>query len=293
MANIIMSEARTHLNFMIRLYHLQIDAGRLFLHEHPAGATSWKEPAMIQLMSMPGVDHVIGHQCQYGLTTPGNHGSDEPALKPRRWLSNSRPMLARLDEKCPREQHHQPLLGGRAQRAELYPDELTVEILKGMRDHANQDLLRLDEENSIMQVAMLNSGFSNTNSTADLYKPSIDLDIQRLGIVNANSNNSLQLTFTDGTTNTHNVGQHVKETCLDEYTREELQRGLIQKAMIDELEYVCRIVWGVCTPEEVHRVKHDPGNVFVGGALSAPQQGRCSAAQSEGASRCHRAQHPR
>ena len=220
---------------------------------------------MIQLMSMPGVDHVIGHQCHYGLTTPGSHGSDEPALIPTRWLSNSRPMLARLDKTCPREHHHQPLLGGRAQRAELYPDELIVEILKGMRDHADQDLLRLDEENSIMQATMLNSGFSNTNSTADLYKPSIDLDIQRLGIVNAISNNSLQLTFTDGTTKTHNVGQHFKETYLDEYTREELPRDLIQKAMIDEMDYVCSIVWDVCTPEEVHRWKQDPDNVFVGG----------------------------
>ena len=34
-------EGCRHLKFVIELYKQQIEAGRWFLHEHPAGATSW------------------------------------------------------------------------------------------------------------------------------------------------------------------------------------------------------------------------------------------------------------
>ena len=32
-----------HLEFVCRLYQEQIDSGRYFIHEHPEGASSWKE----------------------------------------------------------------------------------------------------------------------------------------------------------------------------------------------------------------------------------------------------------
>ena len=31
-----------HLNWVVSLYQKQIDEGRLFLHEHPISASSWK-----------------------------------------------------------------------------------------------------------------------------------------------------------------------------------------------------------------------------------------------------------
>ena len=37
-----LEEAKEHVRFCIRLYRLQIRAGRGFLHEHPRTATSWK-----------------------------------------------------------------------------------------------------------------------------------------------------------------------------------------------------------------------------------------------------------
>ena len=36
-------EAVQHLKFVVSLYREQIRRGRLFLHEHPAYATSWQE----------------------------------------------------------------------------------------------------------------------------------------------------------------------------------------------------------------------------------------------------------
>eukprot|EP00973_Karenia_brevis_P080860 11217079-Karenia_brevis.AAC.1 len=36
-----LGEAREHIQFVVKLYAKQIEAGRVFLHEHPANATSW------------------------------------------------------------------------------------------------------------------------------------------------------------------------------------------------------------------------------------------------------------
>ena len=47
-------KAVSHLKFTIELYRIQLEAGRLFLHEHPAHATSWNIPEMIELMSDRG-----------------------------------------------------------------------------------------------------------------------------------------------------------------------------------------------------------------------------------------------
>ena len=46
-----MAEARVHLKFVVRLYRRQLAAGRHFLHEHPAGATSWREDYMVKLLA--------------------------------------------------------------------------------------------------------------------------------------------------------------------------------------------------------------------------------------------------
>ena len=46
------TEARVHLDFCAKLYEIQHEAGRLFVHEHPDKATSWVEPSMLKLKEM-------------------------------------------------------------------------------------------------------------------------------------------------------------------------------------------------------------------------------------------------
>ena len=67
-------EAVTHLHFVVGLYKMQLRAGRHFVHEHPAGATSWSDPWIQRLMNDPRVNHVTSDQCEYGLLTPGADG---------------------------------------------------------------------------------------------------------------------------------------------------------------------------------------------------------------------------
>ena len=47
----------------------QLKAGRFFLYEHPWSAWSWKLKPVAELMAMPGVLLVEGHQCAYGQTS--------------------------------------------------------------------------------------------------------------------------------------------------------------------------------------------------------------------------------
>ena len=119
-----LDRARKHLAFVCELYRIQLEAGRYFLHEHPAHATSWKEPCVVQLLAeFPDLYLVSSDLCQFGLTAKGTSG-EEPARKPTRWLTNSACLADRLDKKCDGKHTHATLLGGRAKDAQIYPPKL-------------------------------------------------------------------------------------------------------------------------------------------------------------------------
>ena len=48
-----------HLDFVVGLYRLQLEEGRLFVHEHPQSASSWQVESVEELMRMPGVQRVM------------------------------------------------------------------------------------------------------------------------------------------------------------------------------------------------------------------------------------------
>ena len=58
--------AMVHIRFTMELYKIQHAAGRYFLHEHPAYATSWQEEAMAELMKEQGIETAVCDQCMYG-----------------------------------------------------------------------------------------------------------------------------------------------------------------------------------------------------------------------------------
>ena len=51
---------RHHLHTSIYFYRKQVKAGRIFLHEHPKGASSWKDEEMQKLMAEDGVRRPLG-----------------------------------------------------------------------------------------------------------------------------------------------------------------------------------------------------------------------------------------
>ena len=114
----IIHEGVLHLRFMISVYKLQHDGHRFFRHEHPAGAGSWSDPHMKQLLALDGDETAIADQCEYGLATWGPDGQPVLAKKPTQWASNSPFILRRLSKRCSGTHSHQHLEGGRAKKAE-------------------------------------------------------------------------------------------------------------------------------------------------------------------------------
>merc|ERR1712242_631286 len=53
------AEAMTLLGFALEVYRLQLDAGRHFLHEHPASASSWQVAGIRRLRQEPRVTAVV------------------------------------------------------------------------------------------------------------------------------------------------------------------------------------------------------------------------------------------
>jgi len=127
-------EAVEHIKFVISLYRLQVREGRLFLHEHPAGASSWGLKMVQDLMKEEGVVTSIADQCQYGLMTQAERTSGvTPARKRTRFMTNSIAVAEELSKKCQGGHVHTHLMGGnRASQAARYPQGLCEAICRGL-----------------------------------------------------------------------------------------------------------------------------------------------------------------
>ena len=131
-------KAVRHLEFVCKLYKLQLDAGRLFLHEHPLQADSWGEPCIKGVLKGHGVATISMDQCQFGQCD--EYGA--PVKKPTTWMSNSKHVLEALEKRCkgrggwcPQEDgwaRHRPCYGAVAKAAAVYPFKLCRAILEGL-----------------------------------------------------------------------------------------------------------------------------------------------------------------
>ena len=133
-----LAAAAVHMEFVCKMYKKQLAAGRHFLHEHPAGATSWRLPCIMDVLAQEGVDRVVGDQCQYGQTDSGG----APLKKPTFWMSSSRHVLESLRQRClgrnggcssgGGSQRHGSTTGRAAREAAVYPFRLCKAMLLGL-----------------------------------------------------------------------------------------------------------------------------------------------------------------
>lgn len=117
-------EARVHLEFCMKLYKIQHDHGRYFLHEHLDAARSWDEEAFAKIKQLEGTIAVQADQCRYGLKSHGGWRSG-PAMMPTKFMTNSPCIAVELQQRCPnrvshdRTRHeHVSLMNGRAKVAQ-------------------------------------------------------------------------------------------------------------------------------------------------------------------------------
>ena len=70
---------------------------------------------------MTGVETVVGDMCMYGLTNLSeDRKSMVPANKPTQFMGNGHYILNELSTRCDKAHPHQPLMGGRASKAQEY-----------------------------------------------------------------------------------------------------------------------------------------------------------------------------
>ena len=143
----LLDQGLIHLKFVCKLYEQQLQAGLLFLHEHPASASSWGVAEIKSLLRANGVEKVTGDQCVFNQTTV-DYAGDGPGLvlKPTGWLSNCPEILKELSVRCantrrPEEEWHRhiPLLNGKAKATEVYPPKLVAAVIRGLRNHLRQE----------------------------------------------------------------------------------------------------------------------------------------------------------
>jgi len=127
-------EAKRHIEFVVSMYKKQLEEGRYFLHEHPAGATSWDLDAIKKLQHETSVHLSIADQCQYGLKTwsSNKHKRDVAAKKKTKFMTNSAEIAQELSKRCNSDHSHQQLVDGRAKHAAEYPEGLCRAIVRGL-----------------------------------------------------------------------------------------------------------------------------------------------------------------
>ena len=85
-----------HIRFTIELYRIQDAAGRYFVHEHPAQASSWGESVVANIAAMNGVQIVVGDQCQFAAVDKDGG----PIKKPTKFMTNSKGIAEALSKLC-------------------------------------------------------------------------------------------------------------------------------------------------------------------------------------------------
>ena len=131
-------EANTHLLFCLELYKVQVEEGRLYLHEHPDRALCWHPPDMEEFLKMPGHERVLSRACRLGAQVRDRAGKGL-VLRPTYWHTNS-PRIAHelctrcsdLNESFDEAHRHARPLGGRAEDCVVYPPKLCRAILRGL-----------------------------------------------------------------------------------------------------------------------------------------------------------------
>ena len=138
-----MAYGRKHLQFCSKLYAMQWKVGRYFLHGHPAGAISWQEKCIQELMTKEGIIRVNGDQCMFGIKS--NDGTREgPARKATGFFTNSVGIAEKFNRRCPNRHgdiihKHVTLESGRTRAAQVYPEDLCRAICEGLQDQIRMD----------------------------------------------------------------------------------------------------------------------------------------------------------
>ena len=130
----------------MQLVREQQKAGRLAIHEHPVGASSWRLPGVQEVSNLPGMDCTVFDQCLFGLKDPAGY----PTQKRTKLLTNSKAIKDTFCIKCNRHTcNHQPeehtqvwgSMNGvrRSSHAQTYPPAMCKAIAESIQEELRQE----------------------------------------------------------------------------------------------------------------------------------------------------------
>ena len=128
-AIVMLAEAVEHLEFSMKIYEWQVRRKKWAIFEHPSTSMAWKEECVQRVLGLPGVQKVRADQCQYGLHVGGG-----PNRKPTDFMVTGKELAKRLSLRCSGAHEHVHLLQGLAKKAQEYPKQLCVAMLRGLRE---------------------------------------------------------------------------------------------------------------------------------------------------------------
>ena len=146
-------KAIKHVEFCSAIYRLQSAAGRYWVHEHPANATSWNLKTIVKLHALPGVEKVRADLCAFGLKTTV-HGEERNAKKPTCFLTNSWCVARELERRCDGSHKHFSLMEGRAKEAAIYPKKLCEAVCRGIKAQKEYDSKKLCCSKSLNSIEL-------------------------------------------------------------------------------------------------------------------------------------------
>ena len=119
-------EAMLHMRFALSLCLQQYNAGRLFLFEHPAGASSWGTRMMTEMLAREGVYLAKFDFCQPGMEVNSGLCRKARAKKRTSVMTNSKHLAEtlRLAQRDGSHRHEQ-LVNGKAKQCEIYPEKFS------------------------------------------------------------------------------------------------------------------------------------------------------------------------
>lgn len=134
-----LEECYEHFVFCLMIYQIQIDEGRIFLHEHPCPAWSWKMNVFQEFLARnPSVQVYRGDRCpcQSG---PRQIGDEIGFIKKdAAWCTNCSQIGSRFEKKCPGGHSHINLLGFISHLAEEYCPGIVTAVLEGLVEYNNR-----------------------------------------------------------------------------------------------------------------------------------------------------------
>lgn len=137
----ILDQGRHYLNHSMRCAMAQHRGGRIFVHEHPSHASSWKEASVKEVVSQPGVYTAVFDQCMFGLVTKVTR---TPTRKRTKLLTNSLAIACRFNGVyCDKSHPHQVIQGDeggvrRSVWAQQYPAPMVAALVEGIIAHNSQ-----------------------------------------------------------------------------------------------------------------------------------------------------------